>query len=72
MSDNPETSSEKMGRDTSYRASNFDTHLTHGCIPLFCHFWRVRSECAAKARSEIRAVSAFFGSAWRTLAGGAS
>lgn len=72
MSDNPEKPSQKRGRDTTYRASNFDTHLTHGCIPLFRHFWRVRSECAAKARLENRALPAFFASAWRTLAGGAS
>jgi hypothetical protein len=72
MSDNPAKLSQKRGRDTTYRASNFDTHLTHGCIPLFRHFWRVRSECAAKARLENRALPAFFGSAWRTLAGGAS
>ena len=72
MSDNPETSSQKRGRDTAYRASNLDTHLTHGCIQLFRHFWRVRSECATKARLENRVVWSSFGSAWRTLAGGAS
>ena len=72
MSDNPDTSTQKRGRDTTYRASNFDTHLTHGCIPLFRHFWRVRSECAVKERLEIPALQRFFGSAWRTLAGGAS
>jgi hypothetical protein len=72
MSDNPETSRQKRGRDTTYRASNLDAHLTHGCIQLFRHFWRVRSECAAKTRLKNLALPAFFGSAWRTLAGGAS
>ena len=72
MSDNLEKPIQKRGRDTTYRASNFDTHLTHGCIPLFRRFWRVRSECAAKAKLENPALPAFFGSAWRTLAGGAS
>ena len=72
MSDNLEKPSQKRGRDTTYRASNFDTHLTHGCIPLFRHFRRVRSECAARALLKNRARPAFFGSAWRTLAGGAS
>ena len=71
MSDNPENQSQKRGRDTTYRTSNLDTHLTHGCIQLFRHFSRVRSECAAAAQLENRAVPAFFGSAWRTLAGGA-
>lgn len=28
--------SKQNGRDTSYRTSNLDTHLTHGCIQLFC------------------------------------
>lgn len=72
MSDNPENQSQKRGRDTTYRTSNLDTHLTHGCILLFRHFWRVRSECSAKARLEIRAIPAFFATAGRTLAGGAS
>ena len=72
MSGSNEISSQKRGRDTTYRASNLDTHLTHGCIPLFRHFWRVRSECAVKEKLENRALPAFFGGAWRTLAGGAS
>ena len=72
MLDNLEKRSQKRGRDTTYRASNLDTHLTHVCIQLFRHFWRVQSECAAKTRLENRALPAFFGSAWRTLAGGAS
>lgn len=35
-----------QGRDASHRTRNLDTHLTHGCIQLFRHFSRVRSECA--------------------------
>ena len=72
MPGSPEKSSQKRGRDTTYRASNLDTHLTHGCIQLFRHFWRVRSECAVKERLENPALRALSGSAWRTLAGGAS
>ena len=72
MSIKAEISSQKRGRDTTYRASNLDTHLTHGYIPLFRQFWRVRFDCALKARLEMRAIPAFFASAWRTLAGGAS
>ena len=34
------------GRDATHRTRNLDTHLTHGCIQLFRHFSRVRSECA--------------------------
>ena len=30
-------------RDTSYRSSNLDTHLTHGCIQLFCGSWSALS-----------------------------
>ena len=60
----------KKGRDTSYRASNLDTHLTHGCIPLFRHFSRVRSDCAAMARFQSGAVPAFSASALRTRMGG--
>lgn len=32
-----------QGRDATHRTRNLDTHLTHGCIQLFCHFWRQRS-----------------------------
>lgn len=72
MSDNLKKPSQKRGRDTTYRASNLDTHLTHGCIQLFRHFWRVRSECAASAGLKNGALPMFITSAWRTLAGGAS
>lgn len=36
-----------QGRDATHRTRNLDTHLTHGCIQLFRHFSRVRSECAS-------------------------
>jgi hypothetical protein len=29
---------QERGCDTPYRARRNDTHLTHGCIPLFRHF----------------------------------
>jgi hypothetical protein len=29
---------QERGCDTSYRARRNDTHLTHGCIPLFRRF----------------------------------
>ena len=35
-----------QGHDATHRTRNLDTHLTHGCIQLFRHFSRVRSECA--------------------------
>ena len=54
------------GRDTSYRTSNLDTHLTHGCIQLFRHFSRVRLECAAETDTKNRATPVFFESALRT------
>lgn len=36
-----------QGRDATHRTRNLDTHLTHGCIQLFRHFSRVRSECVS-------------------------
>ena len=30
-------------RDTSYRSSNLDTHLTHGCMLVFCGSWSALS-----------------------------
>ena len=71
MSDNPENRSPKRGHDTSYRTSNLDTHLTHGCIQLFRHFSRVRSECAVEEGFQNPAIPAFFASALRTRMGGA-
>ena len=52
MWDNPEKPSQKRGRDTSYRASNLDIHLTHGCIALFRHLWSAplaRSDCRGRS-----------------------
>ena len=69
MSANLETSRQRRGRDTTYRASNLDTHLTHGCIQLFCHFSRVQSECAEVASFQSRAIAAFSASALRTRMG---
>ena len=56
------------GRDTSYRTSNLDTHLTHGCIQLFRHFSRVRQGCAIILDNQSRAIAPFFEGAQRTLA----
>ncbi len=36
-----------QGRDAAHRTRNLDTHLTHGCIQLFRHFWRQRRGSAA-------------------------
>ena len=57
-----------QGCDATHRASNSDTHLTHGCIQLFRHFSRVRRECAELADRENLAFARFFESAPRTLA----
>ena len=72
MSGNLKTSSQKRGRDATHRASNLDTHLTHGCIQLFRHFLRVRSECAVDESFQNPAIPAFFASALRTRNGGQS
>ena len=71
MSIKAEILSQKRGRDTTYRTSNLDTHLTHGCIQLFRHFSRVRSECAVEEGFQNPAIPAFFASALRTRMGGA-
>ncbi len=55
------------GCDATHRANNSETHLTHGCIPLFRHFWRVRRECADLADGRTGAFARFFESAPRTL-----
>lgn len=47
MSDTAALEARSRGRDASHRTRNLDTHLTHGCIHLFRHFSRVRSECAS-------------------------
>ena len=62
----------KAACDTSYRANNLDIHLTHGCIALFRHLLRVRSECAWIAGFESPAILAYSASALRTRIGGTS
>ena len=42
----------KAACDTSYRASNLETHLTHGCIALFRRLWS-----APSARSNCRGAN---------------
>lgn len=54
------------GCDATHRASNSDTHLTHGCMPVFRRFSRLRGECAAQSRFQHGAIRGFFGSAART------
>ena len=71
MSNNLETESEKRGRDTSYRASNLDTHLTHGCIPLFRHSWSKRIAFALHVMAQIDRFSPLFEQAIRIRNGGA-
>lgn len=58
-------------RDTSYRGSNLDTHLTHRCIPDFCHFLRVLSGYAGESAFKNPLKPTFFESARRTLTGAA-
>lgn len=55
------------GCDAPHRASNFDTHLTHGCIRRFRHFSRVRRECAKSAARKDTGFARVFESALRTL-----
>lgn len=57
----------KNGCDATHRASNRDTHLTHGCIQLFCQFSRVRPECAELVDHRNLAIAPFSASALRTL-----
>jgi len=47
MSETIASAARLQGRDATHRTRNLDTHLTHGCIQLFRHFSRVRSECAS-------------------------
>lgn len=61
----------KDARDTSYRSSNLDTHLTHGCMPVFYQILRVRSGYAAKTGFINPLKLPFFESARRTLMGAA-
>ena len=55
------------GRDATHRTRNLDTHLTHGCIQLFRHFSRVRSECAPPWFRQNFAIPPKSESAIRTL-----
>lgn len=55
------------GRDATHRTRNLDTHLTHGCIQLFRHFSRVRSECAPSALRRSVAIPPKVEGAIRTL-----
>jgi hypothetical protein len=55
------------GRDASHRAHNLDTHLTHGCMPVFRHFPRGRQGCAGLAGGGAPAFLPFFEGAMRTL-----
>lgn len=57
-----------QGRDATHRTRNLDTHLTHGCIQLFRHFSRVRSECASPPLRRSDAIPPESESAIRTLA----
>ena len=56
-----------LGHDASHRTRNLDTHLTHGCIQLFRHFPRVRSECAPSWLRRSDAFPPKFEGAIRTL-----
>jgi len=55
------------GCDATHRASNSDTHLTHGCMPVFRKFSRVRQGCAEMAGWLARAIAPIFEGALRTL-----
>ena len=72
MSSSFETSKREVGRDTTYRASNLDTHLTHGCIQLFCHFRSKRFAFALRGLFQIAGIPTFFEQANRIRIGGAS
>ena len=58
-----------QGRDATHRTRNLDTHLTHGCIQLFRHFSRVRSECAPPLLRRSDAIPPKSEGAIRTLRG---
>jgi hypothetical protein len=49
----------ERGCDTPYRARSFDTHLTHGCIPLFRHFHGRLCARALASRSGILAIQPY-------------
>lgn len=57
-----------QGCDAEHRASNSDTHLTHGCIQLFRHFSRVRKGCAGSGEFGTGLFAWLCEGAQRTLA----
>ena len=67
MSETTAFEARSQGRDATHRTRNLDTHLTHGCIQLFRHFSRVRSECASPLRRRSNAIPPDFEGAIRTL-----
>lgn len=69
MSESVVFDARSRGRDATHRTRNLDTHLTHGCIQLFRHFSRVRSECAPPSIRRSDAFSPKFEGAIRTLTG---
>ena len=56
MSVNVAKRDEGRGCDTTYRASNSDTHPTHLCIQLFRHFFGGLCARALLAGPEIRTI----------------
>jgi len=67
MSDTAASGARLLGRDATHRTRDLDTHLTHGCIQLFHHFSRVRSECAPPLLRLSDAFPPKFEGAIRTL-----
>lgn len=67
MSDTAALEAKSQGHDASHRTRNLDTHLTHGCIQLFRHFSRVRSECVSPLLRRSDAFPPKFEGAIRTL-----
>ena len=67
MADQAATWAMLRGYDATHRASNKDTHLTHGCIQHFRQFSRVRQGCAGSAARQNLAIAPFFEGAQRTL-----
>ena len=72
MSGNLEILRQKRGRDATHRASNLDTHLTHGCIQLFRHFRSKRLAFALRGLVRDAGFQPFFAQANRIRIGGAS
>lgn len=71
MSGNPTQRKQKKGHDTTYRTSNLDTHLTHGCIQLFRHFRSKRFAIALRRSARIAGIPTLFKQAKRIHVGGA-